>query len=93
MPGLNDALINRGMLPKLQYDAVIDSSEVGVIKPEAAIYELAAQRAKAKPNEILLIDDGRANLMAAEKLGWHVLWFDDYHSDESETRIRQILEF
>ena len=93
MSGLVSSMINKGLLPKLPYDVIVDSSEVGTIKPEVAIYKLAAQMAKVEPNEILLIDDGRTNLIAAEKLGWHVLWFDDYHSEESEFRIRQILEF
>jgi len=93
MPGLVKPMIQRDLLPKIRYEAIIDSSEVGVIKPEQAIYEQAAQLAAVDPTEILLIDDSRTNLMAAERLGWHVLWFDDYRPDEGAERIRQALEF
>jgi putative hydrolase of the HAD superfamily len=92
MPGFLSAMRRAGQLPNLRYDAVIDSSEVGAIKPEPKVYEIAAERAGAPPEEILLIDDSRANLMAADKLGWHVLWFDDSRPEESAARAREVLE-
>ena len=30
--------------------------------------------------------------MAAEKLGWKVMWFDDYRPDISAQRVRKALE-
>lgn len=93
MPGFLRAMIDKGLLPNVAYDAIIDSSEIGAIKPEVAIYEAGATKAGVTPAQILLIDDGRMNLMAAEKLGWHVLWFDDYRPDESVARVREALEF
>lgn len=93
MPGLINAMLDRSLLPKLPYDIIIDSSQTGFIKPEPEIYKLAAKEAGAKPESIMLIDDSRANLMAAGKLGWHVLWFDDYHPEESVARIKRALEF
>lgn len=92
MPGFIDAMLAREILPSLPYSAIIDSSEVGTIKPEPEIYKIAQERAKVQPNEILLVDDSRANLMAAEKMGWHVLWFDDYRPEESAAHVRQALE-
>ena len=92
MPGLLNAMRRENQLPNLNYDAVIDSSEVAAIKPEAKIYEVAQERAGTEPAEILLIDDSRVNLMAAERLGWHVLWFDDSRIEESVDRARQALE-
>ncbi len=93
MPGYIQIMRERGLLPKVPYDAIIDSSEVGAIKPEPRIYELAAEKVRVKPGAILLVDDSRANLMAAERLGWRVLWFDDYRPEESIQRIKQALEF
>lgn len=91
--GLISQMLAKGLLPNLNYNAIIDSSEVGFIKPEQAIYEHATKFSGVNSNEILLIDDDRTNLMAAERLGWHVIWFDDYRPDESQARIRQALEF
>jgi len=92
MPGLLDQLRERGFVPKIAYDAIIDSSQVHLLKPERKIYELAIERAACPPDQILFVDDSRTNLMAAEKFGWHVLWFDDLHPDESAARIREALE-
>lgn len=92
MPGFVDEMRKRQLLPDINYDAVIDSSKIGAIKPEKKIYQVAAEHANVKPEEILLIDDSRTNLMAAEHLGWHVLWFDDYRTKESIARIRKTLE-
>ena len=92
MPGLLNAMRKDNRLPNIPYDAIIDSSEVAAIKPESKIYEIAQERAGCAPNEILLIDDSRVNLMAAERLGWHVLWFDDSRAEEAVERVRQALE-
>lgn len=92
MPGFIDDMLAAGLLPNVQYDAIIDSSKVGAIKPEVAIYKAATKAAACPASEILLIDDARTNLMAAEKQGWHVLWFDDYRPTESVERIRDALE-
>ena len=48
--------------------------------------------AVAKTPEILLVDDSRVNIMAAEKHSWHVLWFDEYRPDESVKRVQNALE-
>ncbi len=92
MPGFVMAMRARGLLPDVNYDAIIDSSEVGHIKPESKIFHIAAERANAAPHEILFIDDDRNNIMAADKLGWNVLWCDDFHAEETIARIRKSLE-
>lgn len=92
MPGLIDALLQKGFLPKLDYDAIIDSSKVNAIKPEAHIFELAAEAAGVPSEDILLVDDSRANLMAAEKMGWRTLWFDDFRPTESIDKLKELLE-
>ena len=92
MPGLIDALLQKGTLPKFDYDAIVDSSKAKVIKPEAHIFELAAEAAGVPPGDILLVDDSRANLMAAEKMGWHTLWFDDFRPSESIDKLKELLE-
>jgi len=92
MPGFLDEMRNKNILPNVKYDVIIDSSEVGALKPEEKIFELAQERAGVPANEILLIDDARVNLMAAGKMNWHVLWFDDSRSEESVDRVKTALE-
>lgn len=92
MPGLLDTMLAHNILPAITYSQIIDSSVVYAIKPEEKIYQIASERSGVAPEEIMLVDDSRTNLMAAEHMGWHVLWFDDYRPSESVARIRQALE-
>jgi len=92
MPGFLSAMRREEQLPNIHYSAIIDSSEVGTIKPEAKMYEIAQERAGCPAEEILLIDDSNANLAAANRMGWHVLWFDDSHIEESVKRTSVALE-
>lgn len=92
MPGFLNTMRRSQQLPNTHYSVIIDSSEVGAVKPEARIYEIAQERAGCTADEILLIDDSRANLAAASRLGWHVLWFDDSHLEESIRRVTETLE-
>jgi FMN phosphatase YigB (HAD superfamily) len=81
-----------GKLPDIAYDVIIDSSEVGAIKPETKIFEIATERAGVPPEEIFFIDDSRVNVIAASKMKWNVMWFDDSHPDASVERVREALE-
>lgn len=92
MSGFIKQLLDKNLIPNLNYSQIIDSSEVGTIKPERRVYEIAMQRAGIPADQIMLVDDGRTNLMAAEKLGWHVLWFDDFRPAESADKVRRALE-
>lgn len=92
MPGQLATMKRSGHIPNIAYDAIIDSSEVGSIKPEPEIYQIAQEKAGCPPEEILLIDDSRANLMAAERLGWKVMWFDDSRADEAAERVREAIQ-
>ncbi len=92
MPGFITDMIESGLLPDIEYSAIIDSSEVGAIKPEEDIYKIAQGEAGVEASEILFVDDSRTNLMAAERLGWKVMWFDDFRPEESAAKIRQALE-
>jgi FMN phosphatase YigB (HAD superfamily)/DNA-binding XRE family transcriptional regulator len=93
MPGFVTTMLQQGILPNIAYDAIIDSSEVKAIKPEEAIYTRATEQTHCAGSEILLIDDSRTNLMAAQRQDWHVLWVDDYSPEESVARVRAALAF
>lgn len=92
LPGFIDALLEKGLIPNLDYRCIVDSSVVGAIKPETNIYRAAEEQSGFSGSQILFVDDSRTNLMAAERLGWRVLWFDDYRPDESVKRVREALK-
>jgi transcriptional regulator with XRE-family HTH domain len=92
-PGFLDEMRSSGIIPDITYSAIVDSSKVGAIKPEDKIYEVAQELAAVEANEILLIDNERPNLTAADKHGWQVLSFDDFSPAESINFAKEILAF
>jgi FMN phosphatase YigB (HAD superfamily) len=90
--GFVEQMKQAGLLPDVNFDAIVDSSQVGIIKPDPKIYEVAEAMAGVSAKEILLVDDTRSNLVPARKAGWHVMWFNDYDSIESTERVRTALE-
>jgi HAD superfamily hydrolase (TIGR01493 family) len=65
---LIDRLFTTEELAEL-FDAVVLSSEVGMIKPQPEIYELAAARLELAPQACLMIDDMAANIEGAQAVG------------------------
>ena len=51
------------------FDAVINSSNVGVAKPNPAIFQHALTVVAASPREAIFVDDSAANVAAARTLG------------------------
>ena len=92
MPKFLDEMFEKGILPKLDFACVIDSSLVGAVKPEDEMYKEAEKQSGCKGQGIFFIDDSRSNLTAAEELGWRVFWFDDYDIEESIEGIRRSLD-
>jgi len=70
------------------FDAGIFSARVQAIKPERRIYELAAERFGARPDELLFFDDVLRNVEAARAAGWQALHFSDAAAAESALRDR-----
>lgn len=51
------------------FDPVVLSGEVGLRKPDPAIYHLAAERIGLPPQALVFVDDLVPNVVAAERLG------------------------
>ena len=63
---------DRDAFPEL-FDGVVISGEVGVHKPEPAIYELGCERIGVPPGECVFVDDLRENCEGAEAVGMTAL--------------------
>ncbi|HZP55234.1 MAG TPA: HAD-IA family hydrolase [Candidatus Saccharimonadales bacterium] len=93
MPGSIDELKKRGMLPDVNYAAIVDSSKLGLVKPDPRIYEKAEELAAVEVKEILLVDDLRPNLVTADREGWQTIWSDEVNPEDTITRIKEALDF
>ncbi|MDA4108763.1 HAD family hydrolase [Mycolicibacterium holsaticum] len=60
---------NSGVLPIDRFTAVVDSSDVGLRKPDPRIYTLTAERMGHRPDELLYFDDMAENVAGAQTAG------------------------
>jgi len=73
----------RRHVPELaQFHSLILSSDVGLQKPDAAIYRLALDQLGVQPQQALFIDDFAPNIVGAEAVGIHAI----LHRDWGETK-------
>jgi FMN phosphatase YigB (HAD superfamily) len=54
-------------------DDIVYSHEVGLKKPDPAIYALVERRLGVEPEEVVFLDDAAANVEAAQTAGWHAV--------------------
>ena len=54
-------------------DAVYYSAALGVKKPDHKFLEKVTNLSKLRPEEIIMIDDTIANIIAAKECGWHAI--------------------
>jgi epoxide hydrolase-like predicted phosphatase len=57
------------------FEEVVDSSHVGVRKPEREIYEITCSRMAIEPTEAVFVDDNADNVMAAREFGMEAVHF------------------
>jgi len=72
----------RNMMPFDElFDDVIDSHEVGLRKPNPAIYQLALNRLGASAERTAFLDDVPSNVAAAESVGIRGVLVDEDPTD------------
>lgn len=79
------------LIPDMAWEAIVDSSEIGYVKPEAQIYDAAEKAAGVAPAELLFTDDVPEHIDAVRARGWHGVVFDPDDIPGSIKRIRKEL--
>jgi len=74
------------------FHQVVLSYELGVMKPNLAIYQAAEESAAVEPDAILFLDDRADNVAAALSCGWQACLFTDAKSARELLRYRGVLE-
>ncbi|GAB4504261.1 MAG: HAD family phosphatase [Anaerolineales bacterium] len=59
------------------FDYIIISAEVGVMKPEARIYQIALEQAGVSPSEAIFIDDMPVNIQGCQAVGMRGIHFSN----------------
>ncbi len=69
-----------------RFDGGVFSARVQHVKPEPAIYALAAERFGAAPAELVFLDDHEPNVIAAHAAGWSAVHWRDAAQAEAALR-------
>jgi epoxide hydrolase-like predicted phosphatase len=69
------------------FDKMIISAEVGALKPEPKIFQIALEQIGVSPNEAVFVDDFKANIVGGEKVGIKGIHFKD-----AESTMKQLKE-
>lgn len=88
--GVFDTLAQKEFLPYTDWNAKVLSSEIGTVKPESEIYQIAEEKAGVDPKEILFIDDKEDFLQPAKNRGWQTFQFDQNNPRASVLKIRGV---
>jgi putative hydrolase of the HAD superfamily len=78
----------RNAYPLELFDVIVDSSDVGMRKPEAKIYHLTCEQLGVEPHQAAFVDDMPANVEAAHALGMHAILFT--HTGEVIEKLRPL---
>lgn len=79
------SLYGRGELRRY-FDVVVLSYQVGVIKPEPRIYQIAVERLGVLPDECVFTDDNPANIAGAVACGMYGIVYTDFDTYIAELR-------
>jgi putative hydrolase of the HAD superfamily len=89
--GVYEQCLSNGSIPDLDYDVLVKSCDLHLMKPEEEIYRYAETEADVDPENILFVDDKADFLEPARERGWNVYRFDEYDVLRSVGEIRKLV--
>lgn len=89
--GIDIATVLREYLGEENFNDIIFSSEVHMIKPNPDIYDYAVKRFGIKPENSLFVDDREINLKPFKTLGGNVFQFNPKDIEGSVQKLEDVL--
>ncbi|MBU3924116.1 MAG: HAD family hydrolase [Nanoarchaeota archaeon] len=89
-PRMLDLIKKRNIIPPVSWDVIVDSSVVGLQKPDPNIFVLATKLASVSTNEILFIDNSEEHIASAHDFGWKTFLYDSTNLKESSVKLSQL---
>lgn len=71
------------------FDDLVISAEVGLVKPDPAIYNLALERLNVEADHAVFVDDFTQNIAAATDIGMHAVHFNN--PKQAITEVNQLI--
>ncbi|OGG02409.1 hypothetical protein A2Z33_05100 [Candidatus Gottesmanbacteria bacterium RBG_16_52_11] len=79
------------LLPRINFYPIIDSSLLGVAKPDIKIYEIALKEISYKPQNVLFVDNSIPNIKTAQLLGWQTYLYNPRNPIKSSNELLDII--
>jgi putative hydrolase of the HAD superfamily len=73
------------------FEMAVGSGDVGIMKPDPRIYQIALDRLNVRPEEAVFIDDFIENVQGAKAVGIHAIHFQNRQQALQE--LRALLKF
>lgn len=89
-PYLESLLHLLGLWP--YFESVIISAQVGLTKPDPAIYELALRSLGISADRAIFVDDIPQNVLAAERVGLRSLWLNRTSRSDTSAPYRHLTQ-
>jgi glucose-1-phosphatase len=89
--GMMPFLRENNLIPTIEYRSVVFSCDVGMMKPEQAIYHYAQEQSKTRPEHILFVDDRQDFLELPASMGWKTFLFDEKKPIDTIDEIKHML--
>ncbi len=91
-PGLLDNINERGLLPSIVWDVIIDSSVEKFQKPDQELYVLAQAHTNMPAHKILFVDNLQQNLDPAVEMGWQTFLYDPKNPKQSSQDLLKFID-
>ena len=72
------------------FDDIVCSAEIGIAKPEPAVFHLACERLGLPPAECVFVDDHEPNVKAAQDVGMPAVLFRVDRGDDLRVQLRAL---
>lgn len=86
-PGMLNLIKSHNLLPKINWDVIIDSSIEKVAKPDPKIFEIAQNKSGVSGKEILFVENSEGHIKAAADFGWQTFWYDSKNYEDSSNKL------
>jgi FMN phosphatase YigB (HAD superfamily) len=85
--GMFEEIKKHDLFPKINWDVVIDSSQVKLQKPDIEIFKLAEEKARFKGKEILFVENSQEHVNVAKSFGWQTFFYDSANYPNSSEEL------
>ncbi len=91
-PRMLDEIKRQKLFAETDWGIECDSSVIRLQKPDQDIYHHALEKTGLRPEEVLFVENTKANVETADQLGWQTFHYDSSDHEGSCARLESILK-